>query len=68
MENFILRSATRVSLRTTFIQYFICDIFFETSENIDFTGYPDDNTPYTYFLKIEHVLTNLQGSSEKLIR
>ena len=45
---------------------YICDIFFETPENIDFTGYTDDNTPYTYSSKIEHVLTNLQGASEKL--
>ena len=41
-------------------------MFFETQENIDFAGYADDNTPYTYFSKIEHVLTNLHGASEKL--
>ena len=41
-------------------------MFFETPENIDFTGYADDNTPYTYSSKIEHVLSNLQGASEKL--
>ena len=41
-------------------------MFFETIENIDFAGYADDNTPYTYSSKIEHVLTNLQGASEKL--
>ena len=41
-------------------------MFFETPENIDFAGYADDNTPYTYSSKIEHVLTNLQGASEKL--
>ena len=40
--------------------------FFETPENIDFTGYADDNTPHTYSSKIEHVLTNLQCASEKL--
>ena len=45
---------------------YICDMFFETPENIDFAGYADDNTPYTYFSKIEHVLTNLQRVSEKL--
>ena len=45
---------------------YICDMFFETPENIDFAGYVDDNTPYTYFSKIKHVLTNLQGASEKL--
>ena len=28
-------------------------MFFETPENIDFPGYPDDNTPYTYSSKIE---------------
>ena len=44
---------------------YICDIFFETQENIDFAGYADDNTPYTCSSKIQHVLTNLQGSSEK---
>ena len=25
----------------------ICDMFFETPENIDVTGDADDNTPYT---------------------
>ena len=44
----------------------ICDIFFETPENIDFGRYADDNTSYTYSSKIEHVPTNLQGASEKL--
>ena len=41
-------------------------MFFEIQENIDFAGYADNNTPYTYSSKIEHVLTNLQGASEKL--
>ena len=41
-------------------------MFFETPENIGFAGYADDNTPYTYSSKTEHVLTNLQGASEKL--
>ena len=41
-------------------------MFFETPENIDFAGYADDNTPYTYSSKIEHVLINLQNASEKL--
>ena len=45
---------------------YICDMFFETPENIDFAGYADVNTPYTYSSKIEHVLTNLQSASEKL--
>ena len=45
---------------------YICDMFFKTPENIDFAGYADDNTPYTYSSKIEHVLTNLQGALEKL--
>ena len=40
-------------------------MFFETPENIDFAGYVDDSTPYTYSSKIEHVLTNLQSASEK---
>ena len=39
-------------------------MFFETPENIDFVGYA--NTPYTYSSKIEHILTNPQGASEKL--
>ena len=41
-------------------------MFFETTENIDFAGYADDDTPYTYSSKIDHVLTNLQGASEKV--
>ena len=40
-------------------------MFFETPENIDFAGYADNNTRYTYSSKIEHVLTNLQSASEK---
>ena len=53
-------------LGTLLFNIYICDMFLETPENIDFTGYADDNTPYTYSSKIEHVLTNLQGASEKL--
>ena len=41
-------------------------MLFENPENIDFAGNADDNTLYTYSSKIEHVLTNLQGASEKL--
>ena len=44
----------------------ICTRFFKTPENIDFTRDADDNTSYTYSSKIEYVLTNLQGASEKL--
>ena len=47
---------------------YVCDMFFETFdfESIDFAGYADDNTPYTYSSKIEPVLTDPQGNSEKL--
>ena len=42
-------------------------MFFETPENIDFAGYADDNTPYTYSSKIELLLlNNLQGASKNL--
>ena len=41
-------------------------MFFETPENIDFAEYADDNTPYKYSSKKEHVLTNLQGALQKL--
>ena len=44
----------------------ICQMFFETLENIDFAWYANNNTPYTYSSKIEHVLTNLPGASENL--
>ena len=44
-------------------------MFFETPiidfRYIDDNGYVDDNTLYTYPSKIEHLLTNLQGTSEK---
>ena len=33
----------------------------ETPTNIDFAGSANDNTPYTYYSKIENVLDNLQG-------
>ena len=35
-------------------------MLFKTPENFDFAGYADDNTPCTYFSKMEHVLINLQ--------
>ena len=41
-------------------------MFVEASENVDFAGYADDNTPYTYSSKVEHVLTNLESASGKL--
>ena len=40
-------------------------MFFEISENIDFGEYANNNSPYTYCSKIEHVLTNLHGASKK---
>ena len=46
---------------------YICDMFFETPENVNFAGYVDDNIPYTYSSKTEHVLTNLQRTSEKIL-
>ena len=39
--------------------------FFETPANIDFAGYADDNSLYTYFSNIENVLDNLQGALKK---
>ena len=39
-------------------------MFFETQKNIDFTGYADDSTPYTYSSNKEEVLENLQGTLE----
>ena len=41
-------------------------MFFETPLNIDFTGYADDNTPYTYSSNIKNVLENLPGVLEKM--
>ena len=48
-----------------YIYIYIHNMFFETAANIDFAGYADDNTPYTYSSNIENVLDNLQGSLEK---
>ena len=47
---------------------YICDMFFETQKNIDFAGYADDNTPYTYSSNIEELLENLQGALEQLFQ
>ena len=47
---------------------YICDMFFETPKTIDFAGYADDNTPYTYSKNLEKVLENLQGALEKLFQ
>ena len=41
-------------------------MFYETPANIDFAGYADDNTPYTYSSNVENVLDNLQGAFEKM--
>ena len=43
-------------------------MFFEKPANIDFPGYADDNTPYTYSSNIKNVLDNLQGALEKMFR
>ena len=40
--------------------------FFETPANIDFAGYADDNTPYTYSSNIKNALDNLQGALKKM--
>ena len=67
MGNVIFRCASRLRFRTTFIQYIcISDIFFETPANIDFAGYADDNSPYTYSSNIKNVLDNLQVALEKM--
>ena len=47
------------------IYIYICGISFNTPANIDFAGYANDNTPYTYSSYIENVLDNLQGALEK---
>ena len=41
-------------------------MLFKIPENINFAGYADNNNPYTYSLKIDHVLaihTGLQKNS-----
>ena len=43
-------------------------MFFETPVNIDFAGYADDNTSYTYSSNIKNVLDNLQGALKKTFR
>ena len=53
-------------LKPLLFRTYICDMFFKTTENINFTGFVDDNTPYKYLSKIKYILTNLQGTSEKL--
>ena len=34
-------------------------MLFETPANIDFAGYADDDTPYTYSSNIENALNNV---------
>ena len=34
-------------------------MFFETSANMDFTGYAGNNIRYTYSSKMEHVIDSL---------
>ena len=47
---------------------YICDMFFEMPKNIDFVGYADNNTLYTYSSNIEEVLENLQEALEQLFQ
>ena len=42
--------------------------FFETRKNIGFTGYADDNTPYTGYSNVQEVLENLQGTLKQLFQ
>ena len=42
------------------------DMIFETPTNIDFLGYPTDSILYPFSLRIEHVLSDLQGAIAKL--
>ena len=49
------------------LNIYICDMFFEIPENTDFGRYANNNNPYTYCSKIEHVLTNPHKVSKKLI-
>ena len=48
--------------------YISVTCFFETPANIDFAGYADDITPYTYSSNIKNVLDNLQGALEKMFQ
>ena len=45
---------------------YLCEMFFETQANIDFAGYADDKTLYTYSWNIESVLDSGQGALEKI--
>ena len=40
-------------------------MFFETLTNINFAGYADDSTPYTYSSNTENVLDNVLGHKKK---
>ena len=42
-------------------------MFYKIPENINFSGYADNNNPYTYSSKIDHVLANLHGASKNLL-
>ena len=42
-------------------------MFLETQANIDFTGYADEKTLYTYSSDKKYVLDNLQGALEKML-
>ena len=41
-------------------------MIFETPTNIDLLGYPADSILYPFSLRIEHVLSDLQGAIAKL--
>ena len=46
--------------RIILFKIYICNLFFETPNNIAFAGYPDDNAPYTYSLNMQTALNKKQ--------
>ena len=45
---------------------YLCEMFFENPANIDFDGYTDENTLYTYSWNMQNVLDSVQGALEKM--
>ena len=65
MGNVIFRCTSRLRLGPIFLNLYICDMFFQALASMNFAGYADDNTLYTYSSNKENVLDNLQIALEK---
>ena len=67
MKGNVVWSTSRIYLRTSFLNIFLCDPFFIINET-EFASYADDNTPYTSDQNIDDVIKTLENNSVNLFK